>query len=325
MFDYWGYRYIKEAKEVILNKNNPNWESDVRIAMSKVYRYYKKKLTSFKGSIKTVLKIIELENLLDNVFLPIDSEPELYKDFDVPDVVLTEEDAKNVVEWVAFNERVRLAIACDGAEGFNNSTLAQQCIISTSNIEKFCKERNIPCSRYCCDFNLSDGKFHSFCILDFQLDDGSTRSYLVDCTYRQFFTYRNSFLERIGLVGFAGCCMGRFMLMNDSRKKTAEKLLKDGYMELSATNIKNYFDGFIFSGRNGDYYSKKNKEFLDDSDYDVEYTYEEYLDAIDGKIKLSDDCIGLLDTKISNPDILFDYELISNSKNNSCKKQIINK
>ena len=73
------------------------------------------------------------------------------------------------------------------------------------------------------------------------------------------------------------------------------------------------------------YYSRKNKEFLDDSDYDVEYTYEEYLDAIDGKIKLSDDCIGLLDTKISNPDILFDYELISNSKNISCKKQIINK
>jgi hypothetical protein len=325
MFDYWGFRYIKEARETILNESNPNWEKDVRVSMSKVYRYYKKKLSSFKGNIKIILKILDLENLLENKFLPIDSKPILYRNFEEVDVVNDADDAENVVKSVVFNERVRLALSCDGSDGLEKSSLSQQCLISTSNILDYCEQRNIPCARYCCSYTLGDGRFHCFCILDFKLSDGTMRSYLVDCTYRQFFTYRNSFLERTGLVGFAGCGMGRFMLMNDSRKKTAEQLLKYGYMELSADNIKNYFDGFIFEGRNGKYYEKKRKEFLDESDYDVEYSFEDYLDAIDGKITLPEKYSELLPSSLSNPDIVFDYELYSNSKDGGVHKQKINK
>ena len=325
MFDYWGYRYIKEAKEAILDKSNPDWENDVRIAMSKVYRYYKKKLPVFRGNVKELLKVIELENLLENKFLPIDSTPIIYRDFEVPEVVKTKEDALNVVKSVVFNERVRLALACDGSDGLEKSSLSQQCLISTSNIQDYCEKTNIPCTRYCCSPTLGKGKFHAFCILDFKLENGETVSYLVDCTYRQFFTYRKAFLERLGLVGFAGCCMGKFMLMNDSRKKTAKGLLKNGYMLLTAENIKNYFDGFIFEGRNGGYYAEKGKEFLDESDYDVDYTYEDYLEAIDGVKTLPDDWTGLLYTRLVNPEMVFDYELYSNSKDSESHKKRVNK
>ena len=322
MFDYWGYRYIKEAKEVILNKSNPNWEDDVRLAMSRVYRYYKKKIPTFKGHVKDLLKILELENLMENKFLPIDSTPIIYRNFDVPEEIKTKEDSENIVKSVVFNERVRLACACDGADELYKNSLSQQCMISTSHIEEYCKKKNIPCSRYCCSSTLKKGTFHSFCILDFRLPDGDIRSYLVDCTYRQFFTYRNSFLERIGLVGFPGCCMGRFMLMNESRRKTAEQLLKYGYMELTAENIKNYFDGFIFEGRNGGFYAEKGKEFLSESDYDVEFSFEDYLDAIDGVKTLPDDWTDLLYTRISNPEMVFDYELISTKKDDFPKQRV---
>lgn len=325
MFDYWGYRYIKIARNVILNYDNPYWEHDVRIAMSRVYRYFKKTLPLFRGNVKTLLKILDLEQLMSKKFLPIDSKPNICKDFNIPSKVVDEDDALEMVKAVVFNERVRLALANDGVGGLENATLTQQCIISSTNISKYCEKLGVHCKNYSCNTNLSDGKFHSFCIVSFLLDDGSIKKYLIDCTYRQFFTYQNSFLERIGLVGFPGCCMGRFMLMNESRRKTASKLLKDGYMELTPENIKNYFDGFIFEGRNGGYYAEKGKEFLDESDYDVEYSYTDYLDALDGRITLPNDWMDLLYTRLSNPEIVFDYELLDFKKHDNRQKKRINK
>ena len=325
MFDYWGHRYIKEAKAVILDWDNPNWEDNVRTAMSKVYRYYKNKIPCFNGNVKEILKIFELEDLLSNKFLPIDSEPILYKNFDIPKVVESEEDAINLIKYIVFNERVRLSFIADGKDGFNRSSLSQQCLISTEYIEIFCAKANIPCKRYCCSTNLSEGKFHSFCIVDLPLGDGSVKHYLVDCTYRQFFTYRNSFLERIGVVGFSGCCMGRYMMMDNSRIKTATSLLKNGFIEMTPENIKNYFDGFIFQGRNGDYYSKLGKDFLDKDDYNVSYEFTDYIDAITGRKVLSSDSMNILNNKISNPDMVFDYELLSNTKNSRLSTRIYNR
>ena len=315
MFDFLGYKYINEAKEIIKNKSNPNWEKDVRIAMSKVYRYYKKKLPYFRENIKSIVKVFELENLLRNEFLPIDSRPAMYSDFVLPEEVHTEEEAINMVMAMVFNERVRLTIACDGSLDFMKNPLSQECIVSSAKVFENCKKENVSCKRYCCSTNLSEGRFHSFCIVDFSLDNGEVKKYLIDCTYRQFFTYRNSFLERIGLVGFGGCCMGTYMLMNESRKATASHLLKYGFIEMTPENIKNYFDGFIFEGRNGGFYAEKNKEFLDEDDYNVEYSYTDYLDAIDGKITLPNDWMDMLYTRISNPDIVFDYNLYSMSDN----------
>ena len=39
-------------------------------------------------------------------------------------------------------------------------------------------------------------------------------------------------------------------------------------MEFNATNIKSYFDGFVFSGRNGLYYEKLGKGIIEKSDYE---------------------------------------------------------
>jgi len=102
--------------------------------------------------------------------------------------------------------------------------------------------------------------------------------------------------------------------MDESRMETAQQLLKYGYMEMTPENVKNYFDGFFFAGRNGGYYAEQGKDFLDSSDYDVKYDYTDYLDAIDGKITLPNDWMDILYTRISNPDIVFDYDLLNNTK-----------
>lgn len=63
------------------------------------------------------------------------------------------------------------------------------------------------------------------------------KSYLVDCTYRQFF--EESLSERCGI----------YMINNDVRKGVAEQLLKYGWIEATPENIKAYMDGFEMGKR----------------------------------------------------------------------------
>lgn len=313
--DSYGNQLIEDAKSAILNRDNINWEEDVRIAMSKVYRYFKPRLSNFHRSIKELNVIFDLECLLDDVFLPIDSEPifNLDADLSLPVEVKNEGDIIKALKCIVHAERKRL----NEEEDIHNATLSKKCINSSWNVEQYCNENDIKCRRFSCSTTLSPGRFHAFCIVKFKLPDGKIKNYLVDCTYRQFFTYKGSFLERCGLVGFQGCSMGRYMLMDESRMSTAEKLLRHGYIEMTPENIKNYFDGFILEGRNGKYYERLKKDFISIEDYYPEFTFEDYLNAIRERIVLPTKDTGLLIKKLKKPHTVFDYDLYSFTGNMS--------
>ena len=63
------------------------------------------------------------------------------------------------------------------------------------------------------------------------------KSYLIDCTYRQFF--EESLSEHCGI----------YMLNDESRRGVAEQLLKNGWIEATPENIKAYMDGFEMGKR----------------------------------------------------------------------------
>lgn len=63
------------------------------------------------------------------------------------------------------------------------------------------------------------------------------RSYLIDCTYRQFFEEELS--EHCGI----------YMINDESRRCVAEQLLKNGWVEATPENIKAYMDGFEMGKR----------------------------------------------------------------------------
>jgi len=76
---------------------------------------------------------------------------------------------------------------------------------------------------------------HSFCIVS--IDDGEEkRSFLVDCTYIQFFD-KDSLLEQE---------IGKGMLESATRTDTARKIIKQGYVEITESvekiehNLSNY-------------------------------------------------------------------------------------
>ena len=64
------------------------------------------------------------------------------------------------------------------------------------------------------------------------------KSYLIDCTYRQFFEGEHA--EKCG----------KYMVADDGRKEVAQRILKYGWIEATPENIKAYLDGFEMGRRN---------------------------------------------------------------------------
>ena len=87
----------------------------------------------------------------------------------------------------------------------------------------------------------------------------------------------------------------------------AEELLTNGYIEFTSEVAKTYFDAMVFSGRNGLYYEGLGKSQIGKSDFEPQYTLEEYITAINNG-GLLDENIGRQRGSMRNPDIQFDSD-----------------
>ena len=109
------------------------------------------------------------------------------------------------------------------------------------------------------------------------------KQFLVDLTYKQFFKVGKCSLERLGVPLLCAPQPGIFMLNNKERLMVAKKLLKDGYLWATIDNLKNYFDGFALSFRNGLYYENQGCV-----DYTTIYSKDDYfsfLETDDSQLK----------------------------------------
>lgn len=107
--------------------------------------------------------------------------------------------------------------------------LAGECEESTSRIILDCYSKGIKEAFYLFpqDF-LGPGTVGHNCTIA----NLNGKSYLIDCTYRQFF--EKSLSERCG----------NYMINNSIRLQVAKRLLKYGWIEATPENIKAYLDGF---------------------------------------------------------------------------------
>lgn len=118
-----------------------------------------------------------------------------------------------------------------------------------------------------------DMEFHYFVLIE--IDD---KTYIVDCTYSQFFSWYRNEIERLGNYSYMGCLPGIYMLKNESREQVARTILNRGWIELTEETAKHYFDGFALSYRNGLFY-----ENLGIADYSTPYDIEDYHNFIFGE------------------------------------------
>ena len=194
--------------------------------------------------------------------------------------------------------------------GIDKVDVANLCFDASEDVLKLCYRLRLEAAQIKIDpgydekLNLQFGNgFHYFCIV--KIED---KKYLVDCTYKQFFDVYGVLLERLGLMGLNGCLAGIYMLLDESRKKTAVRLLENGWVELTEENMKNYFDGFTLSYYNALYY-----EWLGKIDFTTPYTANDYEGMIFGSENLSKhqplETLGYQRRLLKNENIVFTTNL----------------
>ena len=278
-------KLLDDAKKFIIAKRDvPGGMEEIRQLMNSLYKYFKRQIPKADFNDKRLVELFSLERLLKDKFLPLENEPIYDQDKKevLPDTITDEADCLRMMDVIVHRTRKRLSEYHD----LKTATLEKYCINTSWYVEDICNELGVQQNRFSCSQNLDTGVFHCFNVVSFELPDGEIKYYLVDCTYRQFFTYSDSFLERIGVPLNSGPGMGIFMMMDEDRKKIAEELLTKGFIEFTPEVIKAYFDAFIFSGRNGLYYDSLGKKQLNKEDYEPYYTCDDYLFALNhGGIK----------------------------------------
>ena len=194
-------------------------------------------------------------------------------------------DINNFIEYLVFEGRKYLIyehypIFKNNKEDINLNlfNFTNCCKESSLYIKKICDDNNIKNYLICIYpgytdiYNLYNGYgFHYINLVYY-----NNKYYLIDLTYSQFFYKNRSSLERIGIVNLTGPNVGRFMLLNNNID-IANKILKDGYIELDENIFKSYLDAFTISFRNGLYYENTN-----DYSFKTNYSIEDYLKFLCG-------------------------------------------
>lgn len=151
----------------------------------------------------------------------------------------------------------------------------------------------------CPNFDSSKRKgVHTFLLV---LINGE--SYILDCTYSQFFTKLRCNLNRLGVPLLVGPAPGAFMQMTEERQKVAMELLTRGWIKCTPDRVKTYLDGFMLSYRNGLYY-ERTKDFSFEVPYNAE-CYEDFINGFDNLYNYENkEELDFQLSPLSNPDML---------------------
>lgn len=280
--DIIGRNLIENAKKAIIetDKLNPDRDKIIEQAMNQMYTYFS---TYFEGDLRNLnfqLELFNIERLLKDEFLPLQSEPiyEKGKLFVLPDTINDSKDAEAYMDYIVHQTRKYLSKYND----IKNDSLEKQCIDTSFELKEFCSHMHLNTIHLGVDQNIQPGFFHHFTIVQIPLANGTTKYYLADCTYRQFFTKANANRHRIAVMRRqnAGCSIGSYMMLNEKRKKIAETILTKGYIELTPDVIKEYFDAIVFSGRDKEFYDQKRLSYLYDDEIVPEFSAEDYLQML---------------------------------------------
>lgn len=229
--------------------------------------------------------VIECESLLVGKGIAFDGS--IYSFYDGSDL----DSVDNALDYIATKVRNRLIDEYKEYLKKNYNThsvnvtidqldLANLCETVSVEVSEECKEIGISCRVVRIDPGFDRNKelyygsgYHYFNIITYK-----GMQYLMDLTYSQFFDNDTSnMFARLGTPLLTPCEPGIYMLSDEQRVKTADLLLRRGWIPFDEENIKNYFDGFALSVRNGLYYESNGKV-----DYYTEYTADDYLKFLGG-------------------------------------------
>ena len=276
-----GKELIENAKKAIAtDKSNPNRNILIEEAMNAMYDHFSTYSEDDLNNFNLQIEIFKIERLLENEYLSLQTEPRFNENHrgDIPTAIREEDDATKTLDYIVYQTRKKLS----KHHNLQTDSLGKQCFNTSCDLEEICSTIHLDTLHVGINQNLGPGMFHHFTIIRMPFENGENKNYLIDCTYRQFFTKADSNPRRIGVMrGPAkGCSIGSYMMMTQRRKEIAETILLKGYIEATPEVIKEYFDAVVYSGRDKSYYEEHNLNFMNPDDVIPNYTAQDYMQML---------------------------------------------
>lgn len=279
---------IKESTNVYINTDSPEIKKQMVDNLIRCYNlvyYYKSK----KDPRRMYLDL-DLEKL-PNVYL-IDQRPER---FEIDDELinsidinegLSYEQAIELLKWTSNNTRDNLSKSGTGYDDdvYNNASLEGACGFSQFSTLYPLKEVGLKVTVN--NIRAINSGPHAYGTVTIPIREGDEiidKNFIIDCTYRQFFTIPDNVVSRY----LSNDCSpeAAFFINQDSKNvEFSKELLRNGFIEATNENLKMYLKPFYATKLSIDKIDKLDEEFakLDIDDIinnrqeEFDYTYEEF-------------------------------------------------
>lgn len=287
------YKRLKAYRKIIIeNKNNYKLLLET---MDEIYKFLRAIAPTFYNT-GDILNVTELYRSLvndvkfiescipDNHFI-IPCEPTFSYQKEKPHMP-NSNNTKDILDWLVYMAREQYAYTSFWTKNTSIEGLSfeNKCTDMSKKIALLCSKIGIDCKIKRINPGFEEtarlyygSNYHDICIVNI-----NGERFLIDCTYRQFFMLRGNSLERIGIPYLSNTKPGVFMILNNSRLELANIILSRGWVSLTDENLKNYFDGFALSFRNGLYYDETG-DYSFTTNYNAQ-DYNNFLEGVDNQV-----------------------------------------
>ena len=284
---------IKEDTRKYFDTDNYQLQEKIKKDLSRYYNliyYYQAKQNGLR---RAYVLDNELEKL-SNIYM-VEQTPER---FEVDENLLSEinvtegltmEQALELLKWTVNNTRDNLMIEGKNRTGVAEDVYGNSCLDGACGFSQF--STLYPLQELGLEVTINNigdmcGVRHAYgtVVIPINIEGKITKKrFLLDCTYRQFFTLPFNVVARY-LSGSPSA--GFFVTQNDEQIEFAKELLKNGFVEASLENMKKYIRPFFYSSTLVDnIYDMEQKfneidifEILEKKQEEFDYTEEEFFE-----------------------------------------------
>ena len=277
--DYRGY--ISKLRTIEMRQTLLGPDKD---ELKKAYRIVKELQTNCGVDVNSEMRLEPLR-ILSDMETSFENKMIVLNDFRELKAITEKNNAEMTLDNIVKLARQRLMLQQFGhvIEDYRKLRTINMCEVMSRCVLDVCNEVGVKAELKCINAGYTNqtdifgGYGYHFVVIVYLQGE----RFLVDVSYSQFFGMDHNMIERLGICDILNCAPGLYMTMTEERLKVAKRILRDGWIELTDYNLKNYLDGFTLWYRNGLYY-----ENTQDFSYIVPYTAYDYKRFLSGEDSL---------------------------------------
>lgn len=179
---------------------------------------------------------------------------------------------EDYLDYVVYYARKQLICNQDLRKHYDKYDVTNMCWDASNHVNEGAKLCDLKCHVIRIDpgFDEDSLLFNGCGYHYFNIIEHNNKYYLVDVSYKQFFTKDFTSFEIMGVPFVFTPMAGIYMTLDKFRNQVATTLNKYGWIELTDEVLKAYLDGFALSYRNALYYEDKEIK------YETAYTAKDY-------------------------------------------------